>query len=510
MTKRRLCGVLFGTLLLVLGLGSPGSTAAPGTPKVAWSPCHRDFGPFECGTVQVPLDYDGPDGGAISIAVVRLPASDPARRIGSLFLNPGGPGGSGFDVALFAAQFLYSNEVRSRFDIVGFDPRGVIRSSPLRCFGNDKQWAPFFTPFAFPVTDGEEAIWEAADRALTDRCDQRAGRIASHISTANVARDLDALRSAVGDDKLTYVGYSYGSAIGLQYANLFPGNVRALVVDGVLDPVAWTTGTGNGTTVPMTTRLGSHLGAQATLEEFFRLCDAGTCAFGPGSASRFAALAAKLTANPVPFGYSILIAITLGALYDSSGWEDFAQLLADIESAAAKKAALAPARQAAVTALLERPLYVTKRAFPANYENFFESFPGVVCADSVNPTSYSAWSSAADSATGYFGRLWTWTASICAVWTAKDDDRYIGPFNRFTANPVLVVGNRFDPATPYSGAVTAAGLLPNSRLLTVNGWGHTSLFLSACADDAINRYLLTSVPPPVGTTCNQDFTPFAG
>ncbi len=201
-------------------------------------------------------------------------------------------------MVLFAAPILFNDEVRARFDIVGFDPRGVIRSTALRCFGNDKQWAPFFTPFAFPITDQEEAIWQDADRFLTGQCDQRGGRIASHISTANVARDLDALRQAVGDDKLTYVGYSYGTAIGVQYANLFPGNVRALVVDGVLDPVAWTTGTGDGATVPMTIRLGSHLGSQATLQEFFRLCDAGTCAFGPNSAARFAALAAKLTANP--------------------------------------------------------------------------------------------------------------------------------------------------------------------------------------------------------------------
>src|SRR6478735_1177094 len=192
-------------------------------------------------------------------------------------------------MVLFAAPILFNAEVRARFDIVGFDPRGVIRSSALRCFGNDKQWAPFFTPFAFPITDAEEAIWQSADRFLTGECDQRGGRIASHISTANVARDLDSLRKAVGDDKLTYVGYSYGTAIGVQYANLFPAKVRALVVDGVLDPVEWTTGSGNGTTVPMTNRLGSHLGSQATLEEFFRLCDAGTCAFGPGSATRFGA-----------------------------------------------------------------------------------------------------------------------------------------------------------------------------------------------------------------------------
>lgn len=510
MTRRRLYGALLMALVVGLVLGATGGTAAPGTPKVAWSPCHAEFGPFQCGTVQVPLDYDGPDGGTISIAVVRLPASDPAHRIGSLFINPGGPGGSGFDFALFAAPILFDDEVRARFDIVGFDPRGVIRSSPLRCFGNDKQWAPFFTPFAFPVSAAEEAIWEDADRFLTAQCDQRGGRIASHISTANVARDLDALRQAVGDEKLTYAGYSYGTAIGVQYANLFPDRVRALVVDGVLDPVAWTTGSGDGTTVPMTVRLGSHLGSQATLQEFFRLCDAGTCAFRPNSAARFAALAAKLSADPVPFDYSTLILLTLQALYDSSGWEQFAQDLADFESAAARGTPLSPALQARVKATLQRPLYVTKRGFPPNYENFLESFPGVVCADSVNPTSYAAFSAAAAGASGYFGRIWGWTASICAVWNARDEDRYLGPFDRVTANPVLVVGNLYDPATPYQGAVHVASLLPNSRLLTVAGWGHTSLFLSRCADAAIDHYLLTSVPPPSGTVCDQDVVPFAG
>jgi pimeloyl-ACP methyl ester carboxylesterase len=496
------------SVVAVLALGGSGA-AAPGQPKVAWSPCHQQFGPFECGTVQVPLDHDGPTGGTISIAVVRLPASDQSRKLGSLFLNPGGPGGSGFDFALFAAPVLFSSEVRARFDIVGFDPRGVIRSSPLRCFGNEKQWADYFTPFAFPVTDEEETIWADADRFLVGSCDQRGGRIASHISTANVARDLDLLRQAVGDEKLTYVGYSYGSAIGVQYANLFPDKVRAVVVDGVLDPIAWTTGTGNGNTVPMTTRLGSHLGAQATLEEFFDLCDAGTCAFGPSSADRFADLAAELQVDPFPFDYSTLVAGTLRALYDSASWETFAEVLAAVEGAAATGTALSPGLQAKLKALLERPMWITKRAFPANYENFVESFPGVVCADSDNPSSYAAWSAAADAATGYFGRFWTWAGSPCAEWYTADEDRYTGPFDRLTANPVLVVGNLFDPATPYHGAVAADALLPSSSLLTVDGWGHTSLFLSQCADAHINAYLLTVAIPPPGTVCTQDFTPFA-
>ena len=245
----------------------------------------------------MPLDHARPRGAAISIAVIRLPATDPTRRIGSLFLNPGGPGGSGVDFTLFAGPFLYTEEVRARFDLVGFDPRGIMRSTALRCFGTPRQWAPYFTRFAFPITPEEEAIWIASDRYLVQACDQRGGRIIDHMTTADVARDLDLLRQAVGDSRLTYAGYSYGSYLGVTYANLFPDKVRALVVDGVLDPIAWATGrAGEGSRIPFSTRLRSDVGAQATLNEFFRLCDANPdnprvlgpdgCTFSGNSAGR--------------------------------------------------------------------------------------------------------------------------------------------------------------------------------------------------------------------------------
>ena len=150
-------------------------------------------------------------------------------------------------------------------------------------------------------------------------------------------------------------------------------------------------------------------------------------------------------------------------------------------------------------------------SFPPPYPNFVEGFVGVACSDSDNPDDHAYWSDAADDADanfGYFGRIWTWASSPCAVWSGADADRYIGPWDAGTANPVLVVGTRFDPATRYEGAETVRGLLPNSSLLTVEGWGHTSLFLSACADAAVSDYLLTAVPPADGTACAQDFAPF--
>lgn len=363
--------IVLGLCLSVLPASS--SQAAPPTPEISWNRCYPEFGyPFECGTVQVPLDYSQPGVAAISIAVVRLPATDPAHKIGSIFFNPGGPGGSGVDFVLQAGPYLYTEELRARFDLVGFDPRGIARSTALRCFGNPKQWAGYFTPFSFPLTPEQAAIWEAADRYVDDACAQRGFKIIDHMSTADTARDLDMLRQAVGDNMLTYAGYSYGTFLGVTYANLFPTKVRALVVDGVLDPVAWTTGNpGEGDTIPFSTRLRSDQGALDTLHEFFRLCDENPtqCAFSGGAASRFATLAASLRAAPIQielpdgsvfyFTYQDLISNSLGAMYDSYSWPDFALFLAAIES-------LAPPAElgARLYAVWNDLGFINKRGFP--------------------------------------------------------------------------------------------------------------------------------------------------
>ena len=526
---KTLTAVVFALLCVLPGAAGAAETHG-GRQGLEWTSCHPEAGAsFQCAVARVPLDYSRPQGQTIAIALTRLPASDPSRRIGSLFLNPGGPGGSGVDYVLGAGPYLYTDEVRARFDLVGFDPRGVIRSTPLRCFGSEAEWPPF-TPFAFPLTREQEQEWIAVDRAIDAACSRSGGPIMDHMSTANVARDLDVLRRLVGDAKLSYAGVSYGSYIGVVYANLFPHRVRALVVDGVLDPIAWATGRGaEGVFVPFSTRVRSDAGAQATLNEFFRLCDAGgpRCAFSGDAAERFAALAKQLRQEPVEvtyddgtseiIDYSILIAATLGGLYDSLGWSDLATWLAGVEEAA-ESARTAPRLQRFRYA--GRPRYLPPQAMPGapggieeEYMNFLESFPGVACSDSTNPRSYAAWSingALADARFGYFGRLWTWASSICAEWPGSDRDRYTGPFTRTTANPVLVVGNRFDPATRYEGAVTVHNLLPRSALLTLEAWGHTSLFLSRCADEAIGSYLVSVATPAPGATCKQDVVPFAG
>ena len=492
-------------------LGTP--TITETIPTLDWTPC-RDG--FQCAKAAVPLDYDRPTGPAISLSLIRLPAADPARRIGSLFVNPGGPGGSGVDVVRAIGRFL-PLELRARFDLVGFDPRGVGRSTPLRCFDTLAEALAVRPPMAFPVTADDETLWRTDDQALAAACAARGGAIQNHMSTANVARDMDLLRRAVGDEQLNYLGTSYGSYLGVTYANLFPDRVGALVVDGVLDPVAWSTGAGDeSATLPFTTRVGSDAGSSSTLGEFFRLCDAAgsDCPFAPNAQARYEALTQRALLKPIelpdPSGtiritYADLVAVTLAALYAPVKWPDLAGLLAALEAAASAT----DVRQhlAALSAALGLPA-----AAQHDYPNVVEAFPGVACGETDNPAGYEAWpaaAAAADQRNRYFGRPWTWFSSICQPWPGQDADRYAGPWTAATAHPVLVVGNSYDPATPYQGARKVADLLPNSTLLTYAGWGHTAFGSgNYCVDSTVVAYLVTRQAPANGTVCQPDGSPF--
>jgi pimeloyl-ACP methyl ester carboxylesterase len=504
--------VVVTVLFATPAVASDAAVPHPPVPVLQWSDCSEGF---QCATAQVPLEYDNPSGLAVSLALIRLPASDHRHRIGSLFANPGGPGGSGVDFVRRLAKVLLTDDVRARFDIVGFDPRGVGASSPLRCFDTFAAALAVVPTIAFPVNATEEESWTASDRALATACKAHGSAIRDHMATADVARDLDLLRQAVGDAGLNYVGYSYGSYIGATYANLFPQRVRALVVDGVLDPVAWATGRGNeARDVPFSTRLQSDVGTYATLRQFFELCKQGgpNCSFSGGDPeTRFAALAYRLYFNPIQLSglrvtYADLIANVLGSMYSPSSWPALADVLQALDHLTSPQSAAAAAD--ALQTLHSNLGALSQEQYP----NLVEGFPAVACTDTVNPTTIDRWRTAAagaDAAHPYFGRPWTWLSSICQQWPGADDARYLGPFTHHTRRPVLVVGNRFDPATPFQGAATLASLLPKSRLLTLEGWGHTSLLKSACIDGYVSRYLVTSIPPNGGTTCTPDTIPFA-
>ena len=253
------------------------------TPKLKWATC---FEGLECAEVKLPRDYDKPKGAKTELALLRYRSPDQTKRIGTLFVNPGGPGGWATDLAYYSSEFL-SSDILERFDIVGVDPRGVGYSDNVRCFADPGKQTPVMNTLygrGYPTTKAETAAYLKAAKAQGKACATSGKPLSVSMSTAAVARDMDVLRRAVGDKKLSYLGFSYGSYLGQVYANLFPDRVRALALDGVVDPWAWR-GTKATRNVPMSDRLRSADGSYKALREVLVRCDrAGgqRCAFALG------------------------------------------------------------------------------------------------------------------------------------------------------------------------------------------------------------------------------------
>ena len=496
------------------------------TPKLGWFKCYEIA---ECATTLLPLDYDKPKGAKTEIAVLRIKAKDQKHKIGSLFLNPGGPGGSGVDIALAAPYFL-SKSLLDRFDIVGVDPRGIASSTQVKCFKTVKDQTAVLDKMnvAFPWGKAEEKTYVDGAKKLGKACSTTGAPLTGSMSTAEVVRDMDVLRRALGDKKLSYLGFSYGTAIGQYYANMFPDRFRAIVVDGVLDPDHWV---GNRATAnqEQDERLRSADGAYRALREILKRCDAAGekyCEFAAGDpVARFEQMAQQLRAKPLvitdengsfTITYADFVGGILGDLYDvgAGDWvtqdSQFIWTLLNPSSAAAK----ATARTAMIKRIRDaRAKAANKpgRDFP--YNNGFEAFASVDCTDALHPRDASLWPALmvkADKRAPYFGRAWGWGTAQCArnTWTVRDEDAYTGPWNRHTAAPVLIVGTKWDPATNYDDAVSASKRLPNSRLLSNTNWGHTSYGTSDCATGAIDSYLLNGTLPAVGTLCEGAYQPF--
>lgn len=499
---------------------SVSSASAAAVPDLDWAPCGPDFPGAECAVATVPLDHDKPRGATTEVALARIPASDPAHRIGSIFLNPGGPGGSGVGLVLFGFGDLLNAELDGRFDVVGFDPRGVGASDPLHCFDSEEDLEAFFAGQpVFPYrNDQYRPYYDQLGRAFGRECRDDRQAIVDHMSTADVARDLDLLRQAVGDRKLTYLGFSYGSYLGTTYANLFPRNVRALVIDGVLDPRLWSSGGQIRS---------DRVATQEEFDEFLRLCDeAGPdCAFSSpeGSEARWEALARSLRARPIElpdgstYTYDLLISDATGAMYTPEEWggpEGAGALLDLIADAVLGDQAAAARVGGARAALIERLTGPASGSGPgpvdeADYDNGLDAYYGNQCADTQYPSSFAEFRliDVYAAAGSRFGPLWWWGNVGCTNWPVNAD-RYTGPWTARTSAPVLVVGNFFDGVTDHAGAEAAARLLRNSRLLSYAGWGHTAYDRSRCATDHVNAYLVAGTLPPAGTVCPANPNPF--
>ncbi len=467
------------------------AAAAPGTPgaTVKWSACAGAAGPqgYQCATVMVPRDPGHPDAGQIGMAIDRHPASGP--KIGSLLINPGGPGVSGVDFLPGAVAEMPA-DVRARFDVVGFDPPGVDRTAPITCEDGTGLDQYFFTDPEPPTSSGFSAL-VAADRTLASGCEARNSAELPHVSTDDAARDLDMLRAALGDTKLTYLGFSYGSLLGATYAELFPTHVRAMVLDGVLDPAL--------PTLAEIEQQSQSLDAQ--LQAFFSACAQSACAWHPAGnpAAAFEALVDRVRANPLAaagtsrrVGPAAVLWGAVDALYWPATWPELAQ-------------ALQSASRGDGTDFLALFDDYSGRASHGTYSNLLEANAAVNCLDSpaLSLATIQAEAPVIEKVAPVFGLLDLYGSIQCAVWPVPATGT-VGPVRAAGSPPIVVVGSTGDPVTPYGWAQSLSRELAGGVLLTRVGDGHTAYGSSACIRTNVDRYLISLTVPSAGTRCPSD------
>jgi pimeloyl-ACP methyl ester carboxylesterase len=483
--------------------GAPG--AAPGTPgdhdaaldafytqPLSWSACDGQSSDL-CGTAEVPVDYARPTGDRFGLALRKVPASDPAKRLGTLFINPGGPGGSGLEYAQYA-QFVFSDDIRAHYDIVGFDPRGIGESDPVGCL-TDSDMDLLFADDPTPDTAAERAKLLADADAVTARCAASGGERALHMSTAEVARDLDVLRSLVGDARLNFFGVSYGTFLGATYADLFPATVGRFVLDSALSP--------NQTeTQEMTYDI---QGFESSIDAFIDWCVARSdCALGRDRAAARGELVDLLdrvertglkTAKP-------------GLTTIGEGWASFAvfMCLYSDQSWPTLNEGLAQARTGQGDILLARAMSVVERSATGRYapSTYLQAMIPVRCADwprTPDTPALSAARATAQREHPLWARMTGLLYDTCRTWPAAGRTPK-GATLATGAAPILVIGNLRDPATPIGGTKQLAADLDSGVLVTSDHDGHgTYLTGSSCVDGAVDAYLTAGTVPRDGLAC---------
>lgn len=463
------------------------TTTLPPVTRVTWKTCNGTDGPTDdqCATLVVPLNYANPGGQKISLALARIPAT--GTKIGSLITNPGGPGASGIDELDYIASLL-SPSVLAHFDIVSWDPRGVDRSAAVRC-ESGPELDQFIHLNPAPTTQAGFNTLVTAGKAFAQGCEAMSGPLLPYVGTINTARDLDEIRSAVGDSKLNYFGFSYGTFLGTLYAGLFPTHIRTMVLDGAINPDA----------SPIASNLEQAEGFDQELASFFAYCTGSNfCAWKPGGnlTTAYNNLIARLTAHPLAGGGGR----TLGPgeaffgvanlLYDQTSWPD-----------------LASALQAAETGdgslLLQSSDEYTDRNPDGTYGNEIEANNAISCVDEPWPTDPAVLQQAAVTAhkdAPEFGVADLYGAIPCAFWPAPPTSQP-EVVTAAGSPPIVVVGSTGDPATPYADAQALAGQLQNAVLLTRVGEGHTGYRSSACVRSYVDSYLVNLTVPPKGISC---------
>jgi pimeloyl-ACP methyl ester carboxylesterase len=439
-------------------------------------------------TMQVPLNWADVDSPKITITVLRIRATAQHDRIGSLVINPGGPGGSGVEAALDLAVDELPSAILDRFDIVGFDPRGIGLSHPLQCISDKQKDAELELP-ADPTTD---AAWQAelADStSVANECYKAYGSNLTYYSTAETVRDMEALRAKLGDAKLTYLGYSYGTLLGAEYASAYPDKVRALVLDGAVDPTISTVDQDKAQGAGFELAF-SHFAAACTQQK--------SCKLGSDPQQFVLTLMAKAAANPISSGDSkdkrkagdgaVLLGV-ISALYDETQWATLTTALVD-------------ANKGDASGILALDDAYNERSPDGTYSNIEDADAAIGCSDQTQRPTVAqarAFEPQWRASNPLFGGEAASSLGFCSLWKAPPDQPIVVADNN--APPIMVIGTTGDPATPIAGAGHLASLLGSGRLLVWQGDGHTAYPKTTCVTNDVDSYLINLTLPAVGATC---------
>lgn len=460
--------------------------------QLSWRGCGPED--FRCATLTVPLDYAEPGAaGDLELALTRVPATGPGERIGSLLVNPGGPGASAIGYVQGYAGTGLPAPVRARYDIVGFDPRGTAGSSPVQCLPGEEMDAHTLTDRT-PDSAAETAALLDAFEEFGEGCLERHGELLEHISTTETARDMDILRAVLGDERLHYYGASYGTELGAVYAGLFPQRAGRLVLDAAVDPRLPSLVTDREQAGGFETAFRSFAGDCTSRDD----CPLGTD--GPDDASRrLRDFFAATDADPLPTGEdsrplteSLATTGVVYGLYAEALWPRLRQALTSALD------------DGDGTALLEMSDAYNERDDDGSYGTIMFAFPAISCLDSpaalTGPDAVEAALPSFEDASPTFGRDFAWATLLCHAWPVEPTGHPVTV--RATGSPdILVIGTTRDPATPYAWAEGLAGQLDSGVLLTHEGDGHGAYGGDDCVNTAVNRYLLENTSPDEGATC---------
>ncbi len=519
-----ICALLAGALIACSDNGSgSGSTATPDTTAAAsspsasatrastpnasrtqtdqavgfidWQPCEaapNDPG-FECGTLSVPLDYSAPAARRVLLSIARHRARRPDTGLGSLFVNPGGPGASAVDMAL-NAEFAFPREIIDRFDIIGFDPRGVGKSEGIDC--GDEEGDAYVDLDYSPETDRERDALVDYSKAYAAACFRMNGELLRHVGTLDAARDMESLREVLGAGEISYLGYSYGTLLGAAYADLYPNRVRAFILDGAIEPI-----------LTFDEREGDSAAAfERAFEAFFDDCSARrTCDFYSNGNPRAAYddLLARLEEQPIPaLSYTDTTvtaddarqAVT-NALYDEASWPQLAFALVKAD------------RDSDGTTLMDLAYPSSGGDDDDEPSHEGDANTAINCVDGRWPKdveAYNVLEQRLQFETPRVGASSTYYNLPCAFWLA--DPAPLPLFDALGAPPILVISADGDPATPYAWGYSLAAQLSSGVLLTYLGFTHGTSFggTSECIDQAALVYLIDLIAPPTGTYCGSN------